>query len=247
MKQDMYDAAVNLRIRLEPLMNIARSFPTQVQRNAASSWNSSEKLKSAEQDAESALSTLLGHLNSVFRNSWPCRKSGGTDSDFDLWRDSTLDLWGRKVSDASGVVPKGGFKAFDTSVTAQMRATLSTGKILNRTREVKQPILLVGGIELPSGHHEFQYDDSEFYRTLLRDIIESGDAPGGGLRYAQLSKEGRTRKKRDLSMVKGKRINYQVHEKMVGFLPPVPLPDPGPLDEILTNLFGKGTHVVDQN
>lgn len=247
MKQDMYDAAVNLRIRLEPLMNIARSFPSLEQRDTVSSWNSSDELKSAQHDAEVALSTLIGNLNAVLRNFWPCRKSEGADSGFDLWRDSTLDIWGRKVSDASGVVPKGGFKAFDTSVTAQMRATLSTGKILNRTRQVKQPIPLVGGIELPSGNHNIQYDDSEFYRVLLRDIIESGDAPGGGLRYAQLSKEGRTKKKRDLSMVKGKRINYQVHEKMVGFLSPVPLPDPGPLDEILTNLFGKGAHVAGEN
>lgn len=240
----MYDASVNLRIRLEPIMNVARLFPNLEQRRGVSSWDASEELDAAQKDAENTLSKLIESMDSVWQALWPSGECESIDSNFDRWRDSILDLWGRKVSDASGVVPKGGFKAFDTSVTAQMRATLSTGKNLSRSRQVKQPILLVGGTELGSGNHEMHYDDSEFYRTLLRDIIESGEAPGGGLRYAQLSKEGRIRKKKDLSMVKGKRINYKVHEKMVGFLTPVPLPDPGPLDEILRNLFGKGGHVA---
>lgn len=225
-------------------MNLARSFPSRDQRKDVPSWKPDEALTSSRKEAEDALKTLIESLDSVWQASWPSSDISEKGSSFQQWCDSVLDLWGRKVSDALGTMPQGGFKAFNTSVTAQIRAALSTGKNLSRTKHVKQTIPLVGGLELPAGDHALQFDDSEFYRTLLRDIIESGDAAGGGLRYAQLTREGRTRKKRDLSLAKGKRINFKIHEKMVGFLPPVPMSDPGPLDEILTNLFGKGAHVV---
>lgn len=241
-------------------MKLARSFPNEDQRKSCDAWQEgNEKQAELKAATEAALSSLISHLEAVFMSSWP--SSAGrpyneiesdddddvqdavdmnkANSDFELWRDAVLNLWGRKVSDASGVIPKDGFKAFDTSVTAQMKAAISSGKQLARTRRVAEPLTLVGGVDLERGSHTMQFDDGEFYRTLLREIIESGDAPGGGLRHAQLSKEGRVKKKKDVSYSKGKRINYKVHEQMVGFLAPVPLPDPGPVDQILANLFGE--------
>lgn len=253
-----------MRIRLEPLLSLARTFPSKEQRTGSNEWDSSETLTEAMQAAQSSIQSLITHSESAWETTWPMpvledsddeidegdnmdsesaknikKKSISVDKEnsFEEWRDAVLNQWGRKVNDATGIVPKGGFKAFDTSVSAQMKGALSSGKQLERTRRVKESLSLLGtDTELYSGSSEMQFDDGEFYRTLLREIIETGDAPGGALRYAQLSKQGKVKRKR--TFPSKTRINYEVHEKMVGFLPSVPQPDPGPVDEIIANLFG---------
>lgn len=230
---------MNFRIRIEAMMAIARTFPDQAQRENCDTLWTGDEVEEELNNAQSALARVENETNLNWRSSWAHGGSKGSDAEFEKWRDSVLNHWGKKVNEASGLVPKGGFKAFDTSVTAQMNASLASGKHINRTRRVKEAIDLIGGVELPEGTHEIHFDDGELYRTLLREIIESGDGTGGGLRYAQLSKSGKVKKKVSRGFAKGKRLRYDVHEKLVGFLAPIPLPDPGPVDEIIASLFGK--------
>lgn len=240
LKQEVYDAVVDLRIRVEPLISLARQFPGVADRETCASWSHTEELEDVLKEAESSLSGLLKQSSKAWSASWPSDDDEASDAGFERWRDAVLDRWGTKVNEASGVIPKGGFKTIDTTVSAQLKAALASGKHLTRTRRVKEPIALLGdNLELPQGSSLIQFEDGDFYRTLLREIIESGEGAGGGLRYAQLSKGGKVKKKRDRSFAKGRRLRYDVHEKLVGFLAPVPLPDPGPLDEIVAAMFGK--------
>lgn len=221
-------------------MTVARTFPSTEQRKNCKAWNASEELSEAMSNADAVLSSIASHSKTAWQASWPLEEDEeNVDKAFSKWRDSVLDHWGQKVNEAQGVIPKGGFKTFDTTISAQMKSSIASGKPLERTRRVKQKVALVGGLELDAGSHDMQFDDGELYRTLLREIIESGEGVGGGLRYAQLSKGGRVKKKRDRALSKGKRLKYEVHEKLIGFLAPTPLPDPGPLNEILASLFGK--------
>ena len=225
-------------------MSLARVFPNLEQRKQSAAWEDSEELLKALSSTESALASLCSQAEKAFTFAWPSEEEEDNPEEFTAWRNNTIDEWGKRVNEAEGIVPKGGFKAIDTSVSAQIKAALASGKHLSRSRRVREAMHLIGDIELKQGNHEMQYDDGEFYRTLLRDIIESGDAAGGGLRYAQLSKGGRIKKKRDTSFAKGKRLKYDVHEKLVGFLTPMPMPDPGPVDEIIASLFGRMGTIV---
>lgn len=243
--QEMYDAVVDLRIRMEPLVSLARQFPPGNEREGCDSWSSREDLDASMKEADGALATLLKQADKAWVSSFPSGEHNVSDGDFEKWRDAVLDRWGTKVNEASGIVPKGGFKTIDTTVSAQLKASLASGKHLNRTRRVKESIVLLGSdLEMSQGVNVIQFDDGDLYRTLLREIIESGDGAGGGLRYAQLSKAGKVKRKRDRSFAKGRRLKYDIHEKLVGFLAPVPLPDPGPLDEIVAALFGKRGTVI---
>lgn len=229
-----------MRIRIEPLISLARQFPVLEDRGSCSSWAITDELTDASKRVESVLSSLSSQVEKAWCASWPSEDDEVSDATFNKWRDAVLDRWGKKVSDASGIVPRGGFKTIDTTITAQMKAAIATGKHLERTRRVKENISLIGeDMEMEQGSNDLHFDDGDFYRTLLREIIESGDGAGGGLRYAQLSKSGKVKKKMDRSYAKGRRLKYDVHEKLVGFLTPVPLPDPGPLDEIIASMFGK--------
>jgi protein AATF/BFR2 len=178
---------------------------------------------------------------------------------FDDWRDDVLDSWSVKI-DASTVRPSSGrgssialghaasskptaFKAIDTRPSAQIRSILASGKHLERSQRVKGTVAAHGaGKNESTSRIAWHFDDGELYRALLREVIDSGDAPGGGLRYAQLARSGRVRKKFDRRASKGRKLSYAVHEKLVGFLAPVPQPDPGPLDEIVAGLFGGSGH-----
>lgn len=234
----MYDAAVDLRIRLEPLVALARKFPTREQRAGCDGWQSGEELDAARVDAFKALAIVLDELEKALNMSWP-HDEEDTESEFDKWRDDILDYWGKKINQVVGKEPKEGFQAIDTSVSAHMKVALGSGKHLKKSRRVNQAFELIGNIEMAEGFNEQHYDDGDLYRILLREVIESGDGEGGGLRYAQLSKSGKVKKKRDRLLAKGRRLRYDVHDKLVGFLTPVPLPNPGPLDEIVAAMFGK--------
>lgn len=236
--QEVYDVAVDLRIRLEPLVALARKFPTKEQRAECDVWQSNEELEAARAEAFKALAVLLNELDKSLNTSWP-HDEEDTDNEFDKWRDDVLDHWGKKINQATGKEPKEGYKTIDTSVSAHMKATLASGKHLKKSRRVSQAFELIGDIEVTDGLNEQHYDDGDLYRILLREVIESGEGEGGGLRYAQLSKGGKVKKKRDRLLAKGRRLKYDVHDKLIGFLTPLPLPDPGPLDEIVAAMFGK--------
>lgn len=233
-KQAIHDSAVDIRIRLEQLLNTARGFPSAEGRKGISAWQNGPVEPCIE-----ALESLAGSVRSAVQLCVPDNVDSASDATFSAWRDSILDRWGRKVNEAEGVTPKGGFKAIDTSVSAQLRATLATGKHLQRCKRVRAPLQLHGDAgELPVGTDDMHYDDGELYRSILQEIIESGEGVGGGLRYAQLTKSRKVRKKVDRSASKARKPRYVVHDKLVGFLAPVPLPDPGPLDEIIAGMFG---------
>lgn len=239
-------------------MGMARTFPSSAQRRDCEAWNSSEDLTKSLAETRSALSSLSAHTDKAFQTCWPSqdeemdddleddldhdkedvKKSvAGKGRDFKEWRNTILDEWGE--STRGGVTPKGGFKVIDTSISGQLKASIASGKPLARTRKVRQAMMLLGDIELEEGSYDMHFDDGELYRSLLREIIESGDGADNGYRYAQVAKSGRVKKKRDRSFAKGKRLKYNVHEKLIGFLAPLPMPDPGPVDEIVASLFGR--------
>ena len=75
------------------------------------------------------------------------------------------------------------------------------------------------------------FDDSDFYHTLLRELIESRSAAGstalqGGIDandalLIPLSKN-KIKKQVDTRASKGRKIRYEVHKKIQNFMPPVP-------------------------
>ena len=243
-------------------MTLARKFPSKAQRESNDSWKISDELGIALSSAQNALSSLASQADEAFTACWSQdddddemldefsdddddeseknksrKKSTNIDEAFTNWRSEVLDEWGENTR--GGSEPKGGFKVIDTSISGQVKAALDSGKALSRTRKVRQRTMLLGDIELEEGSHEMQFDDGELYRALLREIIEGGDGPDIGRQYEEAVKSGRVKKKRDRSFAKGKRLQYKVHEKLVGFLAPLPMPDPGPIDEIVATLFGK--------
>lgn len=87
------------------------------------------------------------------------------------------------------------------------------------------------------------FDDTDFYQKLLRDIIDSRGGGEGGDDWLVQQKQKKAKKKVDTKASKGRKLRYEVHEKLQNFMVPVPSRvawHEEQIDELFGSLLGKG-------
>eukprot|EP00172_Hildenbrandia_rubra_P000926 Plantae.Rhodophyta-Hildenbrandia_rubra.ctg15238.p1 GENE.Plantae.Rhodophyta-Hildenbrandia_rubra.ctg15238~~Plantae.Rhodophyta-Hildenbrandia_rubra.ctg15238.p1 ORF type:complete len:275 (+),score=90.13 Plantae.Rhodophyta-Hildenbrandia_rubra.ctg15238:181-1005(+) len=156
------------------------------------------------------------------------------------WKDAEVDKWGRKVDEATGkgLAMKSKFKAVDLSISGQIRHTLKDReRLLKKSRRIRGKVDVIGSGEIEDEEDEEHFCDADFYQRLLRDVIEQGE--GGLQRMVDLRRKSRRRKEVDRKASKGRKLRYVVHDKLVGFLAPVPFKESRAVDELVKGIFGK--------
>lgn len=88
------------------------------------------------------------------------------------------------------------------------------------------------------------WDDTDFYQQLLRDVIESRSSGSTGLADAepwQLNKAKRVKKAVDTKASKGRKLRYTVHEKIAHFMVPIQRGawHEEQIDELFAGLLGR--------
>ncbi|KAF9054583.1 apoptosis-antagonizing transcription factor [Panaeolus papilionaceus] len=94
------------------------------------------------------------------------------------------------------------------------------------------------------------YDDTDFYQKILRDIIDSRSGNEGQEDWLTLQKQKKAKKKVDTKASKGRKLRYEVHEKLQNFMVPVPVPGAWhdeQIDELFSSLLGKGFENLQMN
>ncbi|CAE6496628.1 unnamed protein product [Rhizoctonia solani] len=83
------------------------------------------------------------------------------------------------------------------------------------------------------------FDDLDFYQTLLRDVIDSRTGTEDDWMARQRMKKAK--KVVDTKASKGRKLRYEVHEKLQNFMVPVPTATwhEEQIDELFANLLGK--------
>ncbi|KAF9462949.1 apoptosis-antagonizing transcription factor [Collybia nuda] len=132
------------------------------------------------------------------------------------------------------------------SITKLIDETLEDSKkLLSRTRVRRS-----GGARLGTSETVIEdedpsiFDDTDFYQQLLRDVIDARGNPNGdddGWIVAQRQKK--SKKKVDTKASKGRKIRYEIHEKLQNFMVPVPVIGAWheeQTDELFTSLLGRG-------
>lgn len=93
------------------------------------------------------------------------------------------------------------------------------------------------------------FDDTDFYQQLLRDVIEArGGADGaeGEQEWVRRQKARKARRKKtvDTKASKGRKLRYEVHEKLQNFMVPIPVSRGAwheeQIDELFASLLGSG-------
>lgn len=169
------------------------------------------------------------------------------------YRNSVIQKWNEKTKIATGKLEKG----MNESTLKQIEFALSDKeKARKKTRLKRSEYKIIGKIEAADDndgrriqeHDSEIYDDDDFYHQLLRDLIEykSSDITDP----IQLSKQwiqlqnmrSKIKRKIDTRATKGRRIRYNVHNKLVNFMAPITVNDTWTdhaKDELYSSLFGK--------
>lgn len=157
---------------------------------------------------------------------------------------------------ADRFAPIGGFKAINQSATAQIERALHP-QAIGRLRERAQTWRGPARIRLPREDPEDPsgakglFDDTDFYHSLLRELIESRAAAGAtgtssmgeagvALPAAGFGRDKGPKAPRDQKASKGRKLRYEVHEKILHFMPPIPRTTwgQGQTDRLFTQLAG---------
>ena len=174
---------------------------------------------------------------------------------YSKYRDSVIQKWNDKIRISAGNVNK---DSQIQSVVKQIEFILNNKpKLLQRT-QVKRSEYEIVGKEISekfdeNGRHIQKYDseifdDDDFYHQLLRELIEHKSS--GISDPIQLSKQWvqlqnmrkKLKRKVDTRATKGRRIRFQVHEKLRNFMAPITIYDTwseNAKNELYNSLFGK--------
>ncbi|EGI58641.1 PREDICTED: protein AATF-like [Acromyrmex echinatior] len=169
------------------------------------------------------------------------------------YRDSVIKKWNDKTRFAIGSLNKG---SSQTTLKQIEFAMSDISKLRNRTQLKRSEYNVVGKCLLNGDNdgrriQEYDpeiYDDDDFYHQLLRDLIEyrSSDMTDP----VQLSKQWiqlqnmrkKMKRKIDTRATKGRRVRYNVHNKLINFMAPITVYDTwtdNAKNELYNSLFGK--------
>lgn len=156
------------------------------------------------------------------------------------YRNSVLQTWDEKTKLSSGRITQKSFAAFETSVVKQIEQILQDkDRLLKRTQLKRTLYRILGKPDVSESQTENNeepvskqdmllkdydpeiFDDDDFYRQFLRDVIESKSV---GIDPVSLRKQmeiqnvrSKIKKKVDTKASKGRKIRYDVDPKLVGY------------------------------
>ncbi|KAJ5604394.1 rRNA-processing protein bfr2 [Penicillium lagena] len=272
-QRTVFDALLNTRIKLQKGLTVMNEAVVMIGEEDDGMEENGEAIKSAESAALALWSTLeelrLALTDSHAKDETKKRKrpssiSSATSSP-SLWarmeelesasrahRRAVLDKWSAKVRGASTSLPNArgkllGSASGQQTITAVLDAHIAT-EIGERASKRSRS---------SEGHHEPVYDDTIFYQSLLRDLVEqrmsSSDAMTNGLdTLHQLPsrlpihpvtgmRNDKVKRDIDTRASKGRKMRFNVHEKLQNFMAPE---DRGAWstrarDEFFASLLGK--------
>jgi len=187
---------------------------------------------------------------------------------FGKYRDEQITKWYERTRLSTGkAFNKSSFSSFDRSALLQIKQVLSDKeRLLKRTRLKRTPYRILGRREEEENEtngaasadtHLKDYDsnifdDGDFYHELLKELIErksnvdSDDPVAVGRQMLQLQKlRTKIKKKVDTRASKGRKVRYNVHNKLVNFT--VPQQVQGISDQarndLFSSLFGRNNSI----
>eukprot|EP01117_Protostelium_nocturnum_P006050 TRINITY_DN2178_c0_g2_i2.p1 TRINITY_DN2178_c0_g2~~TRINITY_DN2178_c0_g2_i2.p1 ORF type:complete len:551 (+),score=222.35 TRINITY_DN2178_c0_g2_i2:100-1752(+) len=173
------------------------------------------------------------------------------EDSFKAFEEETIEKWNQRVLLSSGANAGKQFKAINQTVMNQVNNILEDSNRLIARTQTKRNQFHVFGTETGDDKLEKDediFDDGDFYQYLLKEVVESGSKDLDPLVFSQFLKENsrlnKKSKKHTASKSKGRLIQYETIEKLVGFMAPAPLPvnffeKVERSQELFANLFGR--------
>ena len=167
-------------------------------------------------------------------------------------RDAAFDRWHRKASllAGGGAALAGGLRVLDAPPSRQVAAAVADpARLIARSRLPLEaaPRRVGEGWPRPRPAEDPEapgavvrdddtFDDGEFYAQLLKEFVEG--AGGGGGSASARAPAAKRRKTVDRRASKGRKLRYDVHDKLVGFMAATEEPEPPLARQLCGALFG---------
>ncbi|KAK6840590.1 Protein BFR2 [Apiospora arundinis] len=268
-----FDAALNIRIRLQKAIVASNTLPT-----VDSSDDQNEPYEAAEAAAIKLWNAIDAFRTDMRPGAGQKRKRTIElgDSSQDIWenmqdveakdavrRKNVLENWDGKVKKARmDPAAQHGFRNKQNkgqqSLTAwleqKMQDPEGTERLVKRTRTPRS--CAPAQVAKKVAEDPEIYDDADFYQLLLKELVDQRTAdasatagPTATLRYAAV-KEAKTKKNVDTKASKGRKMRFNVHEKLQEFMAPEDRRqwEPSAIDRLFGTLFGQQVeNVLDED
>ncbi|KAF7714463.1 Uncharacterized protein PECH_004945 [Penicillium ucsense] len=264
-QRSTFDALLNTRIKLQKGMGAINQMAGAVAETKEANGSedadkaNSEAIKSAEEAALALWSTLEGlrialadaHNKDEVRKRKRLDPVSNSTSAQSLWermsdleadsvlhRRAVLDKWSSKVRGPAASLPNARGKLLGSAsgtrtITAVLDAHVATEMGDRASKRARRGTAPTGNS--PDESQEAVYDDTVFYQSLLRDLVEqrmASEAMTGGLDTLQQMpsrlpihpitgmRNDKNRKEVDTRASKGRKMRFNVHEKLQNFMAP---------------------------
>jgi protein AATF/BFR2 len=172
------------------------------------------------------------------------------DTGFKSYRNQIIDKWNTKTQLADGIPLQKKFKVINQSLVSQIEnAFANREKLVKKSKLNRSNYQILGRVILfntqkqtpqniedetrdthLNDYDENIYDDGDYYQQLLKEFIDTrmqdtNDPTVLAMRFAkmkQLQKKKSSREIVDTKASKGRKIRYQVQEKIQNFMAPEP-------------------------
>uniref|UniRef100_A0A1D2A909 Protein AATF n=1 Tax=Auxenochlorella protothecoides TaxID=3075 RepID=A0A1D2A909_AUXPR len=258
----LWEAGLEIRILLQRLLKSAVRFPQGVLAKTiqASDQGVAAAVEDIRAESAGAISDLLEVIKGLHERNpaiaatppkWQRKERRDSTA---LWRcadawyeatkpfqDASIDRWQRKT-----LVAGGNLKALNQPVSHQVAQLMqASDAVIERTQLERDQTGVIGqpiqpqqaAGSKPGDRDPETFDDTDFYSTLLKEFLESTEAPAlTSQKYAGTKK----RKIVDRRASKGRKIRYNVQEKLVNFMASRESGSLVLASQLFGNLFGSG-------
>ncbi|KAL5167295.1 Protein AATF [Glycine soja] len=159
------------------------------------------------------------------------------------FRDKSINKWQRVTQVTTGAAAiKGKLHAFNQDISNQVAAYMRDPSRLIKQMRVPEVVGEPKEAETCTDGDPELLDDSEFYQQLLKEFFETVDPSSSEKAFYALKRmQPKKRKIVDRRASKSRKIRYNVHEKIVNFMAPLPANVPPMAPKLFENLFGLKT------
>ncbi|KOM36906.1 hypothetical protein LR48_Vigan03g028700 [Vigna angularis] len=192
------------------------------------------------------------HLNDSVDQEWS--QISQMHKSIACFRDKSINKWQRMTQVTTGAAAiKGKLHAFNQDISNQVSAYMrDPSRMIKQMRLRRSAVNVFGHVpedddkpkeaETPTDGDPELLDDSEFYQQLLKEFFETVDPSSSEKAlYALKRMQPKKRKIVDRRASKSRKIRYNVHEKILNFMAPLPATIPPTAPKLFENLFGLRT------
>ena len=237
----VYESILDDRIRIQPLLASANRLP-RISFDCLEAKNGVTNIIHSLMDLSANLMSSLGlqtrkrkqtdDLTELFN------EIRQLDESFQSYQTETLDKWFSKTSVTN-------LKTINQPPTTQIKNTLlDMDRLREKTRLNRSDLVIIGSTAVSSSVEI--YDDTDFYTQLLREYIASKD-PNSSLHSVAVKKSVGRRKIVDTRASKGRKVRFDIHDKLVGFTAPTPCFGwhDEMINEFFSGLFGSRPRILE--